>query len=199
MRPAKNLLSVFFLGCSIFFFGALLFVGCSNNKAAGATKDAGSSDAAGTTGGSGDDMYYEYTINTVGSSLTISGTTKLYLSAGGGARTEMDMTNSANKQKSTGPIVVIGTKDKPNQSISIDEDTKTYTVNDLDSLTAGGGFGNAQSSVSRIGEDKILGFNCVHARIVTTKSMGSLLKMTDTFDIWESPDVPIQSYFLKNM
>jgi hypothetical protein len=178
---------------------AALLSSCSNNNAAGAAKDGSASDAAGATGGSGDDMVYEYTISTVGSSMTISGTTKLYLSAAGGARMEMDMTNSANKQKDTGPLVVIGTKDKPNQSISIDDDAKTYTVNDLDSLTAGGDFGNARSSVSKIGEDKILGFNCVHARIVTTRAMGSLFNTTDTFDIWKSPDVPVQSYFLKYM
>ena len=174
--------------------GMIIFGSCSDRSASGQTGDpaANKSDAP---PGSGDDMYYEYTINTTGASMSISGTTKLYLSAGGGARSEMDMVNSADKQKGTGPIVLIANKDKPRQSILIDDDTKTYTVNNLDSLETGADPGKTASDVSKIGEDKILGYHCVHARIVTTKSMSSFFKSTDTIDLWKSPEVPVQAYF----
>jgi hypothetical protein len=180
---------------SLTILSAALLSSCANNNGAG-TNGAAAPDASVAGGGSGDDMYYEYTTTTNSPQGNISMSTKLYLSAGGGARSEMDVDNPAIKKDKSGPMINIATKDKPNQSISLDGDTKTYTVNTLDSGEFSSPY-KTESSVSKVGEEKLLGFNCVHARIVSTKAMGSLFKMVDTIDLWRSTEVPVQAAFQK--
>ena len=186
----------FFLGCSMLFFTAFLWMACSNNSAAAGTGGAAPADAS-VAGGSGDDIYYEYTMTTVGSHLNMNGFMKLYVSAGGRLRSEMDMTNPAAKKERSGPIITIGNKDKPNQSISIDEDAKTYTVNIIDTASYGGGNDPFKmvSTVTRVGDEKLMGFNCIHTRTISTKNLGPLGKQTDTIDLWYSPDVPMAPFF----
>ncbi|HEY4110350.1 DUF4412 domain-containing protein, partial [Puia sp.] len=189
---AKN----FFLACSVFFFVAVLFA-CSNNNAA--TSADGSTSANASTTGTGADMYYEYTTTSVGKNMNMSGYTKLYISAGGNVRSEMDLSNAAVKTDRSGPIVLITSKDKPNQSIFIDDAKKTYSVNIIDTSGNATGAGDDPfkmvSTVTKVGEEKIMGFNSVHARIISTKHMGPLGNMTDTIDLWNSPDVPLAPFF----
>ena len=192
---AKN----FFLACSISFFAAVFLLACSNNNAAVGAGGASSSAATDGVSGSGDDMYYEYTTTTTGSQMNMSGYSKLYVSSGGNVRSEMDMTNSAVKKTKSGPIVLIASKDKPNQSISIDDDAKTYTINIIDTADFGNDPFKMVSTVTNMGSEKIMGFNCVHARILSTKNMGPLGKLTDTIDLWNSPDVPLAPFFRKYM
>jgi Domain of unknown function (DUF4412) len=193
----------FFLGSSALLFAAFLLLACSNNNAATAVPGSSSSSAADGVSGSGEDMYYEYTIASVGTSFKWNGSTKMYVSSGGGMRVEMDFMNRANKGK-PGLMVIIGSKDKPDQTISLDEDTKTYTVNvndrssDDKSSNADDPF-KTVSNVSKVGEEKILGFSCVHARVISTKSMGPLGKQTDTIDLWNSPDVPLAPFLRQYM
>lgn len=173
----------------------LLFVGCSG----GAGKNTSdNSTAAASDGGSGDDMYYEYTSHTVGSGITLNSSNKIFLSSGGKVRKEMMMSNSAKPDKSS-PIVTIGSVEKPGESIFIDDDKKTYSVNHPgDSLGAGGTGIKTTSTVSKAGEEKILGFNCVHARIISTKDL-VFTKDVDTIDLWKSGDVPLLPAYRKSM
>jgi Domain of unknown function (DUF4412) len=195
---AKN----FFLACSIAFFAALLLVACSGS----AGEAGGPASASATAGGAGtgSDMYYEYTTLSTGKSLNMTGHMKLYVSAGGGVRSEMDMSNPAVKSDRSAVMVIIANKDKPGQSITIDDAKKTYTINSFD--TAGSsatGRGDDPfkmvSTVTKVGEDKIMGFNSVHARIISTKHMGPMGNMTDTIDLWNSPDVPLAPFFRQYM
>jgi hypothetical protein len=200
MRIRTSLLTAknFFLACSLFFFGAVLLA-CSNNNAAAGAKGAASADASVAGEGAGDDMYYEYTTTSVGKNMNMIGYTKLYISAGGSVRSEMDLTNPAVKKDNSGPIVLIASKDKPNQSISIDDAQKTYSINILDTSGNARGSGDDPfklvSTVTKVGDEKIMGFNSVHARIISTKHMGPLGNMTDTIDLWSSPDVPLAPFF----
>src|SRR4029077_1290389 len=113
MRQLK-ILTAFFLSTSL--------TACS-----GATGNGSKNDPS--TSGPGSDMYYEYTITSKGKNININGYTNLYLSSAGDARSEMDMSNSAQKIKPSPPIVLIGHSDKPTESILIDDDKKTYTIN----------------------------------------------------------------------
>jgi Domain of unknown function (DUF4412) len=183
----------------IFFIAPILFVAvaCSNNNAAangagGASPGSASADAV---SGSGDDMYYEYTIASSRKGINVSGYTKLYVSSGGDLRSEMDMSNPAADKSA--PIVSIGNKDKPGQSIMIDDSAKTYTVNTIDTSTSpsSNDVFKLSSTVTKVGEEKIRGFNCVHARVITTRSMGPMGKLTDTVELWNSPDVPLATFF----
>jgi hypothetical protein len=139
-------------------------------------------------------MYYEYRITSLGEKSNRVSTIKLYLSSAGNARTEMDIPLAATNGKAVSPVVTIGNPDKPNESISIDEDKKTYTVNhiNIDSIQYPG---KIQSVVTKIGEEKLLGYNCVHARVISNKSLGSFYQTTDTVDIWRSNDIPLQEKF----
>ena len=183
-----------------FLASAVLFAGCSGAAGHnGGTTDSAGSGATGGISGSGSDMYYEYTTTTVGSHLNMSGFTKLYVASGGGIRSEMQLGARAGESARSGLMVLIASKDKPNQSVSIDDSAKTYTVNTIDTAALGGGNDPFKmvSTVTNMGTEKIMGFNAVHARVITTRSMGPLGKMADTVDIWNSPDVPLAPFFRK--
>ncbi|HEY2720549.1 MAG TPA: DUF4412 domain-containing protein [Chitinophagaceae bacterium] len=160
--------------------------GGSGNKAAGS----GSSDPAASVSGSGVDMYYEYTATTGGKGMSIKTDTKMYVSSSGAMRVEMDMQNSAMKGKDPGPMVIIGHSDKPSESISIKDDTKTYSVNHFTDKDFDTGE-KVKSTATKIGEEQILGFNSVHARIISNKNIGGLYSEIDTIDLWRSNDVPL--------
>jgi len=114
----------------------------------------------------------------------------MYVSSNGSMRVEMDMQNSAMPGKDSGPMVIIGHSDKPNESISIDDATKTYSVNHFDDKDINTGE-KIKSTATRMGEERIFGFNSVHARIISDKSIGSLYPDVDTVDLWRSNDVPM--------
>ncbi len=166
-------------------------IACSGNTATNNNKDS-SAVSASVGSGSGDDMYYELTTTSSGKNVAINGTTKMYVSSKGNIRTEMNLSNSASPNKNLLPIVLIGHADKPNESISIDDEKKSYTINHInpDDLNTEE---KMQSTVTKVGEEKILGFNCVHAKIISKKTMGSFYSETDTVDLWKSKEVPMQS------
>ena len=169
-------------------FSVCLLVACSGNSSS--TNNNRSASADPVSGSSGKDMYYEYTLTTTGKDIAINGNTKLYISSKGDMRSEMNMTSSLVKNKTSAPIVTIGHSDKPDESIIIDDDAKTFTINHIDQ----NGFNTGekiQSTVSKIGEEKIMGFNCVHARVVSKKSIGTLYSDVDTIDLWRSKEVPV--------
>ncbi len=147
---------------------------------------------------SSDDMYYELTTTSTGKNFSMQGVTKIFMSSKGDMRKEINMTNSFSGNKHTSAIVVIGHSDKPDESISIDDEEKTYTINHIDRVDLNTGE-KVQSTVSKIGEEKILGFNCVHARIISNISLGNISSHVDTFDIWKSDDVPVPASIKKLM
>jgi hypothetical protein len=175
---------------------AISWAACSNNNAATGANGTASADAS--VAGAGADMYYEYTTTTVAHSMNMSGYVKLYISAGGGVRSEMDISNPAAKKDNSGPIVSIASKDKPNQSIFVDDAKKTYSINIIDTSGSSGSGDDPfklVSTVTKVGEEKIMGFNSVHTRTISTKHLGPLGNMTDTIDLWNSPDVPLAPFF----
>jgi hypothetical protein len=182
---------------SLFLLSSILWGACSNNNAAVNAAGSSTADASGAGGGSGADMYYEYMTTMTGNKLNINGYTKLYVSAAGNLRSEMGMTNPALKKDKSAPAVIIASKDKPNQSISIDDDTKTYTLNMMDTASSSSSDDpfKLESVVTKAGEETIMGFHCVHARVISTKHMGLLGAQTDTLDLWYSPDVPLAPFF----
>ena len=174
---------------SIILSVSLLFA-CSGNTTANANTD--STSQTSPSSGSGNDMYYELTTISTGKDLSMNGVTKMYVSSKGDMRVEMNFTNSMSPNKNAAPIIIIGHSDKPDESISVDDSAKTYTVNHIDRNDLNTGE-KIQSSVTKVGEEKMLGFSCVHAKIVSTKKIGSFYSQTDTIDLWRSNDVPMQA------
>lgn len=175
----------------LFILPSVFLFSCSGNTTKNESKGSPALSAS-TTAGSGNDMYYETTTTSSGKNVAINGTTKMFVSSKGDMRAEMNMFNAASPNKNVLPIVLIAHADKPNEGIAIDAEKKTYTINQIspnDLNTEE----KIQSIVTKVGEEKILGFNCVHARIISKKTMGSFYSTIDTIDLWKSNDVPMQA------
>ncbi len=174
---------------SLVILSTVLLFACSGNTTQNAGKD---STSTATSSGSGDDMYYELTTTSTGKDMSINGVTKMFVSSKGDMRSEMNMVSSFKGNKSSGPIIVIAHSNKPDESIIIDDSAKTYTINHInrDVLDTKE---KMESTVTKVGEEKILGFSSVHARIISKKSIGNFYSTMDTVDIWRSNDVPMQA------
>jgi hypothetical protein len=180
----------------LFLGGTILFYSFTGNGKPRGDKDSFSK--APESFSSGDDMYYELTTNSTGKNFSMQGVTKILISSKGDMRNEINMTNSFSGNKHSSTIVVIGHSDKPDESISIDDEEKTYTINHIDRDNQNTGE-KIQSAVSKIGEEKIVGFNCVHARIISKRSIGNISSNVDTIDIWKSDEVPVPASVKKLM
>lgn len=167
---------------------AFMLFSCNNNGSANGSANTSTSSGA---SGSGDDYYYESTITSTGKDMTMNELIKMYVSAKGDMRTEADIKTSMNGNKVTAPMILIGKADKPTESISIDDSAKSYTINQIDTGKNENDEMKITSNATKIGNEKIMGFDCVHARVISNKSMGSFYKSIDTVDIWKSNDVPI--------
>lgn len=167
---------------------------CSGNTTANTNKDSTSIISASAPSGSGDDLYYEYNSETVGKNMSIKTVMKMYVSSKGDMRSEMSTVSSLNGNKITAPIIIIAHSNKPDESIIIDDSAKTYSINNIN-RNALDMKEKIKSTVAKVGEDKILGFNCVHAKIISKNSIGSFYSIVDTVDMWRSNEVPMQSTF----
>jgi len=167
---------------------AALFTACNSNNASNTSSTTGSNLSASTNG---DDYYYELTTNSSGKDISINELTKMFVSSKGDMRMEMNVNNSMNGNKLSAPIIMIAHAGKPNESIEIDDSAKTYTVNHIDSSDTNTDE-KINSTATKVGDEKVMGFNCVHARIISKKTMGSFYSSVDTIDLWKSNDVPQQ-------
>jgi hypothetical protein len=170
-------------------FAAIVMVGCNSVSGGGS----GSAVQGGAVS-SGSDMFYEYSSHTTSPAMNITGSSKMFLAADGRIRKETQMANPAKPDKSS-PIVMIGSADKPMESIIIDDDAKTWSVNHIDSADLDNKAIHMTSTVSKMNNEKVLGFDCVHVRIISNKEIGSLIKEIDTMDLWNSRDVPVPTVF----
>jgi hypothetical protein len=173
-----------------------LLIACTGNSSSTNEKESASADPVSGTSGTWKDMLYEYKLTTSGNSntsnaMSIQSDTKMYVSSKGDMRVEMNTTTSYKGKNSSIQLVTLGHADKPNESTSIDDATKTYSVNHFDDNEITQGLKAQTLSVTKAGEEKVLGFNSVHARIITKKFTGTYLEEVDTMDIWRSNDVPM--------
>lgn len=187
MRLTKTITSI------ILFPGMLM--ACSGT--AGDKSSSSTSNDPGGSSGSGKDLYFEYKLTTTGSSDSrgsfANGIIKYYISSKGDMRTEGDWTITYQGKQNPVQIVAIGHADKPDESIDLDDSAKTYTVTHFNPEDFKTGV-KTQSSVSKIGEEKIMGFNCVHAQIIETigfPGAESFMNDPDTIDLWRSNDVTL--------
>lgn len=181
MRYLKTITYLMFSTCILF--------ACNNSTSVDGSASAGSSSGA---SGSGDDYYYESTLTMTGKDLNMNELMKMYVSAKGDMRTVADIKSSMNGNKVTAPVIMLARADKPTESIDIDDSAKSYTINQIDTGKIGNSEMKINSTATKIGNETIMGFNCVHARVIASKSMGKFYNSSDTVDIWKSNDVPLQ-------
>ena len=183
---------IFFLG----FFSTCLLIAYSGNTTGGSGKNTSSGSSAGF--GSGDDLYYELTTKSTGRNFSMNGSTKIFVSSKGEVRKEMKMATSSSGKVHSSEIVVIASSNTPDESIVINDAGKTYSKNHIDRNDNNTGE-KIQSTVTKIGAEKILGYSCVHARIISTVTLGTFTSHTDTLDIWKSNEVPMLPIFKQMM
>lgn len=129
----------------------------------------------------GDGYYYE----TSSSVITISGTVesmfKTYFTSSGEARVEMDLTAMMGMKGGT-PLISISRVANPLYSILLDDTEKKWFLNIVD--TAMLNEDNMNYTVTKIGNETINGYPCVHSKL-TSKGKSDM-----DIDIWTSKSVP---------
>ncbi len=175
---------------SIILSAGLLLACNSNHSTNGSTADGTSNSSASL--GSGDDYYYEVAINSTGKNISINQVSKFFVSSKGDMRSEMEVLTSADGNKTSVPIIIIAHANTPGESIDIDDSAKTYTINHFDSSDLNTDE-KINSTATKSGDEKVMGFNCVHARVISKKTLGSFYSSSDTIDLWKSDEVPQQS------
>jgi hypothetical protein len=180
----KNLLKL-----ALVIICATLF-SCKNNNTK-TSAGASASENLVATSGSGDDTYIEMTNNAAaGKEMQMQSVTKMFLATNGKVRHEMVMTMNGRPSMK---IIAIGDIAHPYESTELDDSAKTYTVNHIDTSELSDG-SQKKITVTKIGNEKINGFNCVHAQIIkvsTYSKVASFLNSNDTTDLWASTEVPM--------
>ncbi len=183
---------------SAFLFSCITLACNYNSSVTNDKNDPHSNSSANSVsaGRSDGDMYYEYKLSTKSNAkssekMDIQSSSKIYISSKGDVRSEMTTAISYNGKNSTTTDVTIGHADKPDESIVIDSDTKTYSVMHFNDSELSPDLKVQILSVTNEGSEKIIGFNSVHAKIISKKFAGTYLEEVDTMDIWRSKDVPM--------
>lgn len=177
------------------FIVIILFVSCKdNNSGSGGT---GANNVK--VSGAGNDTYLEMENKTSGKGMQMQGTSKMYLAANGKVRGEMVM---AVNGKPTGATISIGDASHPYRNMVLDDSTKTYYINQVDTADMGKADDHTKYTVAKIGVENVSGFNCTHAQIIAAKNYdgaASFMNGVDTTDLWLSPDVPLPAAAKKYM
>ena len=131
------------------------------------------------TGSSGDGYYYETTNTVVTNRGTNKAVNKTYFTASGEGRTEMNL--GAMMGVSGGSAMIgLSRADNPKYSVMLDNEDKTYSLNVIDPSAIKG---NDNYTATKIGEENVGGFACIHARLTSRRD-----KMP--IDVWTSKSVP---------
>jgi hypothetical protein len=131
------------------------------------------------TGGSGWLYQYKVTYNiSVKNKNTVStDTTSSYLTDSHNARTDIGMMGSR--------MSVLGHAGMPRYSVTLFPDSKTYKFNVIDTALVNSSMG-ATYQVTKVGNETIQGYNCIHAKMITITAG----KQELTMEIWTCKDVP---------
>ena len=133
------------------------------------------------TGGSG--LYYQYRVTyryTIKKrDSTVTDTMSLAITDGHNIRTNLGSSGTS--------MDVLGHANQPRYSIRLFPDRKAYVFNIVDTAAVNSG-GGMVYQVAKVGNESLLGYNCIHAKLTIfpagVKSVGT------TEDIWVSVDVP---------
>ena len=146
------------------------------------------------TGSGGSGVLYQYlTVATSKQMGTTKDTTVKYLCNSGDGRSEMriNMPGAVSNK-----MINIGRAGQPKYSIMLYPESKTYSLNIIDTSLINSRLETYQ--VTKLGNETVQGYNCIHATITSTTNSG-FFKSSTTFDIWTSVEVPGYSLFEKLM
>jgi hypothetical protein len=144
------------------------------------------------SGGGGSGVHYQYLITATGKQKNpIKDTMNAYITNSGQGRSEMNLAGmiaaAAGVKTGGSPLVAISNVAKRNYSVFLDADSKSYSLNIIDTSLINSGRDSYQ--VTKIGNETIDGYNCAHAKLTSNYGKG-ITKHSTTMDIWTSADVP---------
>lgn len=142
-----------------------------------------------TTANGGTGFYYETTNTVVTEKGTAKSVNKTWFTTSGEGRVEMNLAAMMGVNGAK-PMVGISRISKPNYSMILDDEDKTYSLNIIDTALINSG---NKYTVTKIGSETVGGFPCVHAKL--TSSGRNKMDM----DIWTSMSVPGYSLMEKMM
>ncbi len=178
--------------------GDLVMKGLGNLTGGGGVSAADSANAIQTfmtaVGGSG--TYYEYAVEATSKQAGITKSTmKMYLAANGEGRSEMNLAAMMGA-KNAADLINIGRANKPQYSVTLVDENKMYSLNVIDTALIGSRIG--KNLVTKIGNENVQGYNCIHSKLISTTG-SRMFKSSTTEDIWTSTDVPGYATFKKEM
>jgi hypothetical protein len=137
-------------------------------------------------GGSG--VFYQYSMvydfKQKENGMPTRDTSSMYLTEGGNVRNEIGMFG--------GKMVVIGHSNQPKYSIVLYPASHTYQLNIIDTALINSASGE-NYSVTKIGNETVMGYPCTHARLVMTSNSKSKTQITE--DLWMSQEIPGYSIY----
>ena len=140
-------------------------------------------------GGSG--VLYESTVLTTSKRGTTKDTTYIYLTNSGEGRSEMRIPIPGVQ---TPKLIIIGRAGEPTYSLILDAETRSYSLNVIDTSLINSGI--EKYKVTRIGNETVNGYSCIHSRLVSTTGSG-MFASSSTMDLWTSTSVPGYSIYSK--
>jgi hypothetical protein len=148
-------------------------------------------------GGSG--FYYQMVTTITNTSAKHKGTnndtTTTIFTSGGEARSEMNIA-ALMGVKGSAALLTLQRVNQPHYSLTLDAADKTYSLNVIDTSLINSGVEKYQ--VTKVGNETLQGYNCTHARLVSTVGSGAF-KSSTAMDIWMSTEVPGYAFLQKAM
>ncbi|HVY75318.1 MAG TPA: DUF4412 domain-containing protein [Puia sp.] len=136
-------------------------------------------------------FYYE-TTNTViaKGKAPVSNITKNWFTTDGRARGEMDlawlMAAMMGQKINSKPVVMISRASMPTYSVTLDDETKTYALNIIDTALINSNQDQYKAVV--VGNESVGGYSCKHVKLTSKR---------ETIDMWTSTGVPGYSVYEK--
>ncbi len=109
----------------------------------------------------------------------------------GYARSEMNINMPG---VSSSKIITINHAANPKYSVMLEPEDKTYSLNIIDTSLINDNQETYQ--VTKIGNENVQGYNCIHSKMISTFNT-RFLKSSTTFDMWTSTEVPGYSIYQK--
>jgi hypothetical protein len=148
-----------------------------------------------TTAKGGNGVFYQYITTIVTKQGTNNDTSATYFTTGGEGRKEMNLPGMMGV-KGRNSMTLLAHASQPQYSLTIDAGNKTYSLNVIDTSLINSGISSYKAT--KIGSETVQGYNCMHARLVSTTGSG-MFKSTSTTDVWTSTDVPGYSIYKAGM
>ena len=140
------------------------------------------------TGGQG--IHYESQTTTSSKTSTRKDTMRIYFANSGEGRVEMTMPIPG---ASVNQMIILGRAKSRGSSIVMYPASRTYSLQRIDTTLLKG---EGAYQVTRIGNETVQGYPCIHSKMVSKYGSG-MFQVSTTTDLWTSTSVPGYSIYSK--